>query len=410
MSTKTASFLASRWAENARLSDRVAPILEEIRNNARDTEKAGRVPTRNIELLREAGYFDIVKPARFGGRQGSFTELVDANIEVSAACASTGWVAGLLSAHQWLVAMFDERVQQEVWESNPNALICGSYAPVRMAERVDGGFHLSGDWAFASGCENADWALCAAVIPARNEGDRSGPAFLLVPSGDYTIAETWDVVGLAGTGSKSLILKDAFVPEHRILSFSDATSGKTPGGSGYKGVGLFNIPLLMGIPFCLGSTAIGAAKGALTSYLDQMGNRVTRGAVAGGNNRVAEFPTIQLRVAEASALVDAAREIVLRDVARAQELAQASEDGKGEITEENRLLARRSQAFAVTLALRAVEALNASTGGLGLQMSNPVQRAWRDANAVGRHISMNWDTVGTMIGQHLLGLAPKGQY
>nr|WP_250814162.1 flavin-dependent monooxygenase [Neorhizobium tomejilense] len=410
MNNTAALFPASMRAENPCLAKRIAPVLDEIRAAARDTEKAGRVPARNIDLLRGVGYFDILKPGRFGGDQGSFAELVDANIELSSACASTGWVAGLLSAHQWLLAMFDERVQQEVWGTNADALVCGSYAPTRMAERVEGGFRLSGDWAFASGCENAQWALCAAIIPPKVEGECAVPSFLLVPASDYTIAETWDVVGLAGTGSKSLILKDVHVPEHRILAFPDATTGRTPGGRGYEGIGLFNIPLLMGIPFCLGSAAIGAAKGALTSYLDHMGTRITRGAVAGGNNKIAEFPTIQLRVAEASASIDAAREIMLRDVAWAQQLAQARENGTVEITDEDRILARRTQSFAVSLSLQAVEALNASTGGLGLQMANPVQRAWRDANAVGRHISMNWDAVGTMVGQHLLGLPPKGQY
>jgi alkylation response protein AidB-like acyl-CoA dehydrogenase len=410
MLNTAATFPASPRVETARLAERIVPITEAIGKSARDTEKSGRVPASHIDLLRSVGYFDIVKPARFGGEQGSFADLVDANIEISSACASTGWVAGLLSAHQWLLAMFDERVQQEVWGSNPDALLCGSYAPVRLAERVENGFRLSGDWAFASGCENAQWALCAAIIPPRSEAERPVPAFLLVPASDYTIADTWDVVGLAGTGSKSLILQDVFVPEYRMLSFPDATSGRTPGGSGYSGIGLFNIPLLMGVPFCLGSAAVGAAKGALNSYIAHMGTRVTRGAVAGGNNKIAEFPTIQLRVAEASASVDAAREIMLRDIARAQQLAQAREDGISEITDEDRILARRSQSFAVSLALRAVEALNASTGGLGLQMSNPVQRAWRDANAVGRHISMNWDAVGTMVGQQLLGLPPKGQY
>lgn len=299
MNNTAALLPASARVENACLADRIAPVLNEISAGARDTEKSGRVPARNIDLLRSVGYFDIVKPARFGGDEGSFAELVDANIELSSACASTGWVAGLLSAHQWLLAMFDERVQQEVWGSNPDALLCGSYAPVRMAERVEGGFRLSGDWAFASGCENAQWALCAAIIPANGEGERPVPAFLLVPASDYAIAETWDVVGLAGTGSKSLTLKNVFVPEYRMLSFPDATSGRTPGGRGYRGIGLFNIPLLMGVPFCLGSAAVGAAKGALESYIDHMGARVTRGAVAGGNNKIAEFPTIQLRVAEA---------------------------------------------------------------------------------------------------------------
>lgn len=410
MTNTAALFPAPARAEKACLADRIAPVLEEIRASARETEKAGRVPTRNIDLLRGVGYFDIVKPARFGGEQGSFAELVDANIELSAACASTGWVAGLLSAHQWLLAMFGERVQEDVWNANPDALLCGSYAPVRMAERVEGGFRLSGDWAFASGCENAQWALCAAILPPHSEGERPVPAFLLVPATDYAIAETWDVVGLGGTGSKSLTLNDVFVPEYRTLTFPDATTGRTPGGRFYKGIGLFNIPLLMGVPFCLASTAVGAAKGALSSYLDHMGSRVTRGAVAGGNNKIAEFPTIQLRVAEAAASIDAAREIMLRDIARAQDLAQRREDGTVEITDDDRLLARRTQSFGVSLALRAVEAMNASTGGLGLQMSNPVQRAWRDANAVGRHISMNWDAVGTMVGQQLLGLPPKGQY
>ncbi|MGO7420624.1 acyl-CoA dehydrogenase family protein, partial [Rhizobium ruizarguesonis] len=140
MNNTAALFPAAARVENACLADRIAPVLDEIRAGARDTEKSGRVPARNIDLLRSAGYFDIVKPARFGGDQGSFAELVDANIELSSACASTGWVAGLLSAHQWLLAMFDERVQQEVWGRDQDALLCGSYAPVRMAECVKGGF------------------------------------------------------------------------------------------------------------------------------------------------------------------------------------------------------------------------------------------------------------------------------
>jgi alkylation response protein AidB-like acyl-CoA dehydrogenase len=121
---------------------------------------------------------------------------------------------------------------------------------------------------------------------------------------------------------------------------------------------------------------------------------------------MAEFATVQLRVADAAASADAAREILLRDL-RAR--LQAVREGR-EVTVEDRITSRRGQAFAVSLAIRATEALNASTGGHGLDLSNPVQRAWRDANAVGRHISMNWDAVGTMYGQLALGLEPVGQY
>ncbi len=385
--------------------DRVAQLVPLIRQRALETERMRRVPAANIAALREIGYFDAVKPAAYGGSPRPFAELVDANIELSAACASTGWVAGLLSAHQWLLAMFPKQAQEDVWGENPDALLCGSYAPISMAERVEGGYRLNGRWSFASGCDNAQWSLCAAILPPYGE-EKPVPAFLLVPAHEYTIDDTWNVVGLAGTGSKTLVPDNVVVPEHRVLAFPQATSGRTPGAKVYPGQALFNMPLLTGIPSCLASAAVGAAKGALESYAASISTRVTRGAVAGGNNRMAEFPTIQLRVAEAAASVDAAREILLRDVTNAEALA-----GSGNaFTVEDRLVSRRGQAFAVSLALRAVEALNASTGGTGLGLENPVQRAWRDANAVGRHISMNWDAVGTMVGQHMLGLEPKGQY
>jgi alkylation response protein AidB-like acyl-CoA dehydrogenase len=168
----------------------------------------------------------------------------------------------------------------------------------------------------------------------------------------------------------------------------------------------FSIPMLSNIPSCLASAAVGAASGALDDYLAATSRRVTRGAVAGSNNRMADFSTIQLRVAEAAASVDAARELLLRDL---RDRALTVRDGRP-ISIEERIVSRRGQAFSVALAIRATEALNASTGGLGLDLENPVQRAWRDANAVGRHISMNWDAVGTMYGQMALGLTPQGQY
>jgi alkylation response protein AidB-like acyl-CoA dehydrogenase len=265
---------------------------------------------------------------------------------------------------------------------------------------------LSGRWAFASGCDNAHWSLCAALLPSEADANQLTPAFLLVPASDYVIDQTWNVVGLAGTGSKTLVLKNVFVPAHRMLTFVQTTSGRTPGADLYAENAGFSVPMLCNIPSCLASTAVGAASGALEDYLERTSRRVTRGAVAGSNSKMAEFPTIQLRVAEAAASVDAAREVLLRDLRDRVRSVRAGQP----VIVEDRVTSRRGQAFSVNLAIRAAEALNASTGGLGLDLSNPVQRAWRDANAVGRHISMNWDAVGTMYGQMALGLPPQGQY
>ena len=396
-------------AERPSLDDlrmRVASVCPQIKARAYTTEKSGRVPAENMQALRQIGYFDIVKPRAFGGYEYDFDVLVDLNIELAKACASTAWVGGLLSAHQWLIASFSEQAQRDVWDSNPDALACGSYAPTNKAVAADGGYVLTGRWSFASGCDNTQWSLCAALLPSRTEADRFTPAFMLVPASDYLIDDNWNVVGLSGTGSKTLQLKDVFVPEHRILTFLESTSGKTPGAALYSENPGFSIPMLCNIPSCLASTAVGTAAGAMEDYLEVTSKRVTRGAVAGSNNRMAEFPTIQLRVAEAAASIDAAREILLRDL---RERASAVRADKP-VSIEDRIVSRRGQAFAVSLAIRASEALNASTGGLGLDLANPVQRAWRDANAVGRHISMNWDAVGTMYGQLALGLTPQGQY
>jgi alkylation response protein AidB-like acyl-CoA dehydrogenase len=390
----------------AELKARVASASSQIKARAHTTEKSGRVPAENIRALRDIGYFEIVKPRAFGGYEYDFDTLVDLNIDLAKVCASTAWVGGLLSAHQWLIASFPEQAQRDVWDANPDALACGSYAPASKAVASDGGYVLTGRWSFASGCDNAQWSLCAALLPSRTEADRFAPAFLLVPASDYVIDDTWNVVGLAGTGSKTLQLKDVFVPEHRVLMFAETTSGKTPGALLNAENPSFSIPMLCNIPSCLASVAVGTAAGALEDYLEATSKRVTRGAVAGSNNRMAEFPTIQLRVAEAAASTDAAREILLRDLRDRAVSVRASKP----VSIEDRIVSRRGQAFAVSLAIRASEALNASTGGQGLDLANPVQRAWRDANAVGRHISMNWDAVGTMYGQMALGLAPQGQY
>jgi alkylation response protein AidB-like acyl-CoA dehydrogenase len=391
--------------DRAALKNRVQALLPQIAARAGQTERDRRVPAETMAELEEAGFFRLVKPAEFGGDEQDFDILAETIQQIGSSCASTAWVSGLLAAHQWLLASFPIEAQHDVWDAEPNALLCGSYAPAAKAEVVDNGYRLTGRWSFASGCDVSDWAFCAAMVPS-GEGAPPRPAFLLVPRSDYRIDDDWNVVGLAGTGSKTLVLEAAFVPEHRLLFFSDTTAGTTPGARHYSDNPSFTVPMLSNIASCLASAGVGAAMGALENYIASVGSRTTRGAVAGGAAKMAEFPTIQIRVAEASASIDAARELLLRDLRRRNAVAR---EGRLATTEE-RIESRRGQAFAVKLALSATEALNASTGGQGLTLENPVQRAWRDVNAVGRHISFNWDAVGSMVGQSALGLEPKGQF
>ena len=397
--------LASEAFDERAFRAGIKALLPAIAARAADTERNRRVPDESIAELREAGLFKLTQPLEYGGYEQDFDLLNELIIEISAACASTGWVCGVFTCHQWMLATCEPQAQQDIWGSDPDALLCGSYAPAATAQVVEGGYRLTGRWSFASGCDNAQWAFCAAIMP-QGEGKPPRAGFLLVPNSDYRIDDDWHVIGLAGTGSKTLVLDDVFVPAHRVLFFDEATAGRTPGARHYARNPIYTIPMLPNVSSCIVSPAIGAAQGALEHYVAMVGTRTTRGAVAGGASKMAEFPTIQIRVAEAAASVDAAREILLRDLRRRAATARTGRLA----TVEERIESRRGQAFAVKLSLAAIEALNSSTGGRGLNVENPIQRAWRDVNAVGRHFSFNWDAVGSMYGQMVLGLEPKGQY
>lgn len=405
MTPETAATTSAAAAPTAEaLIVRAQALLPAIRAAAEANERARMVAPAIVAQIREAGLLRVAQPARFGGYGYGNELILQIAIAFAAACPSTAWCTAIALGHQWLLAGFPLAAQRDVWDENPDAFICGSYAPAGKAVSCEGGYRLSGRFGFTSGCDHATWAFLAGFVAPLGAAPRE-PSFFLVPACDYRIDDDWHTSGLAGTGSKTVVVTDAFVPAHRRLSFADTTNGDTPGARAHDDPNLA-IPLLAFFPALLAATAVGAAKGALAEYITTMRGRETRGAIAGGQARIAEFATTQLRVAEAAAASDTAELILLSD---AREIAEKARRGE-RLAVADRIRYRRGQAYATKLAIEAVETLNAATGGKGLFLDNLVQRAWRDANAVGRHISLNWDAVGTMYGQHALGLEPLGQY
>jgi alkylation response protein AidB-like acyl-CoA dehydrogenase len=387
------------------LIERARAMVPEIRELAEATEKNRNVFPHIIDKIRDAELLRTCRPKEFGGFEYDGETALRIAMTISAACASTGWSVNGAVSNGRSIAHFPIEAQREVWADDQEPFACAAFAPTGTAIPVRGGFVLSGRWSFASGCDHAAWIyLGGFIMPAGAEPPREG-AFFLLPIGDVEIIDNWFVNGLAGTGSKDIAAREVFVPPHRVLMFSDARAGTTPGGKYHKNP-IYKMPLLINGASMLASTAVGAARGALDAYLEMTAPRKTRGALAGGQLPMVEFATIQLRYAEAASSVEAAELILLTDM---RNMTQKLYDG-GEITVADRIRCRRNQAYVTKLAVQAVEALNASTGGYGLMLSNPVQRAWRDASAVARHVSLNWDAVGTMYGQHAFGLEPRGQY
>jgi alkylation response protein AidB-like acyl-CoA dehydrogenase len=268
---------------------------------------------------------------------------------------------------------------------------------------VAGGYRISGTWNFTSGCDHADWMFVGAFLPS--DGPRPAPGFLLLPRGDFRIDDNWHTVGLSGTGSKNIVIDDVFVPAHRMVSFAALASGAPPGAALHANP-LYRIPFMAVIPISIAAPALGVAQGALDDFLGMARNRTTKGAVAGAGSKMAEFAQVQSRVAEAAGLADAARLLLLRDVDEVLALAAAG----ATVDIPRRIRNRRDHALAVKFCVEAVNLLYASTGASGLFLATHLQRAWRDANAIAKHISVNWDAVSTMAGQHAFGLEPKGQY
>jgi alkylation response protein AidB-like acyl-CoA dehydrogenase len=387
------------------LVGRARAMVPEIRALAEETERNRNVLPHVIDRIREAELLRTCRPKEFGGFEYDGETALRIAMTISAACASTGWAVNGAVSNGRSIAHFPIEAQREVWGGDADPFTCACFAPTGTAVPADGGYVLNGSWSFASGVDASSWVKLGALITPAGADPPFEGAFFLLPIGDCEVVDNWFVCGLAGTGSKDIVVRDVFVPAHRVLLFSDARAGTAPGAKYHKNP-LYRMPLLIHGASMLASTAVGAARGALDTYLETTRVRKTRGALAGGQLPMAEFATIQLRYAEAAAAVESAELILLADM---RDMTRKLYDG-AEITVADRIRCRRNQAWVTKLAVQAVDALNASTGGYGLHLGNPVQRAWRDANAVARHVSLNWDAVGTMYGQHAFGLEPRGQY
>jgi alkylation response protein AidB-like acyl-CoA dehydrogenase len=391
----------------AELRRRAAEMVPMLKARAEQTERDRRLSDEVARWYKEAGFARLMQPARFGGYEYGFIEMVELVAEAGRACASSAWVLGLTAVHQWLLGAFPLAAQEEVLDEERDMIICGSYAPACQAIEVPGGFKIKGRWMFASGCDVAGWALLGVMFPAIEENDgKPAAGFLLAPKRDYEIEDNWHTVGLAGTGSKNvLILEDLFVPRHRLLTFPQLSSNNPPGARANPNP-LYRIPFLAAVPASIASPALGALQGAIEDFIEMTTGRVTRGAVAGGGLKMAEFQTIQLRLAEAEACLDAATLLLKRDIDEVQTTVATG----GQVDVAKRIRNRRDHAFALKLVRQGIDVLYESVGGAGLHLDTGVQRAWRDIHAVSKHYTFGWDGVGSMYGQFRLGLEPKGQY
>jgi len=379
------------------LQARAEALVPVLRERAPRAEKLRRLPDETIADLHASGLFRVLQPARVGGSELPYRALFELTAVIGQGCGSTAWVLGNLAAHHWLLGMWHPEAQEEIWGQSPDSLISSALAFARgRARRVEGGYQLSGRWPFSSGIDPSAWNIFGAIVSDEETGQSEARMFL-VPASDYTIIDTWQVIGLAGTGSNDVEVTDIFVPAYRTLSTERIRGGPNRGSELNPGT-LYKLPAVSLFAFAVAGVSLGIARGAIQHFAQT--TRTRRSAYTGRN--IADFTNMQVHLAEAAALADAAEATVLRDCDEATRITEA-----GVVPSiDQRARYRRDGAFAATLCTRAVDLLFAATGGNAIYESNPIQRAFRDVHAANAHYMLNWDVNGAVYGRVALGLPP----
>src|SRR5262245_10197735 len=373
---------------------RARDLVPTLRGRAARAETARRMEAETLDDLHRTGLLRFHQPRRWGGMELDFVSLFDIPAEVARGCASTAWNVASLGVHHWMLALYDERAQSEVWGKNPDALIASGIAyPQGRGRRIEGGFLVSGFWNFSSGVDASDWNMLAVMV---RDGERVvDHRMCLVPKSDYEIVDDWRVLGMRSTGSKSVRAKDVFVPEHRALSMYLARGGSQFPGAAVNSNPLYRVPLAALGSHCLAGAGVGNAQAALELTIEAIRERSTNYTAA----RMRDFQAVQLRVAGAGAKVDAARLIIRADCLEAQQLA---EEGRVPNIEE-KLRYKRNVAYAMSLCTEAVDSLHAVAGANGIYDRYPIQRLFRDQHALMAHIGFSWDAQGAPWGLVALG-------
>jgi alkylation response protein AidB-like acyl-CoA dehydrogenase len=349
----------------------LVPLLAE---RAGACTAARTVPPETIAEYHAAGIVNILQPRRFGGLQGRFSLFSRITEELAFGCASSAWVYAVLAEHQWIIAQYPEQAQIDVWGDNPAAVASSSLAPRAAARKCDGGWRLSGRYTFSSGCDHAQWAIVGAFLG--QQGDARSVAYLLVPLGEVEIIDDWQVLGLAGTGSKSLLLKDVFVPEHRCVMTSDLFAGTPPGAGVHRDYPVVRAPRGFLVSYSLPPVVISLGRRALELMCRDLATRISRGV-----SKMADSEAVQMAVGEAAAAIDAAT----LSLHHGRDASTDAVSSGRKITEAEALRARRDMVYAQHQIGRALERLCELSGARWVYDSDPLQEIRRDVMAILTH-------------------------
>lgn len=371
-----------------RLAEKLPALSAEI-------EKARRIPPAVVEALTDGALLRMSVPKSVGGPQVDPLTQAIAIETLARADASTAWCTMIASSTGLVGAYLEPATLKEIY-GDPRAASCGVYAPKGFAQEVPGGFKLTGQWAFGSGCEHSSWRMGGAILLGE-DGPKLGrngmPDFrlMLFPAKDSKVVDTWDVSGMRGTGSHDLVVEELFVPAHH--TFSPITDQPKETGP------LYRFPLFGFLAAQVAAVGLGIARGALDEFKKLAVDKTPLGA----KRSIANRGVVQLQVAQAEAKVRSARALLFGTL---ETMFEAAERGES-FDVPTKAGLRLAATHAVTSSAEAVDLVYGLGGASSIYSASPLQRQFRDIHVVTQH-AMVAPTIHELVGRALLGLEVEG--
>lgn len=380
----------------AELVARTQALRPLLAANAVQAEALRRPVDEVWQAIRDSGVFYHFVPKAYGGLEFDLETFIDAMLPLGEGCASTGWVTSFCVEHNWMLSLFPEAAQDEIFGGGwPYVIAPGVTMPPGRAEPVAGGYRLTGRWKWGTGVMHADWILATGMVPGESPPRM---LFFVFPAADAQVIDTWRMDGMAGTGSNDIVTHDLFVPEHRVIDMGLMRAGRAPGATLHANP-IYRMPMLPFLGITAAIPAVGLARATVAAFRDRLDLRIVHGT----STKQGEKPAAQMRLAQAD--MDArTAEILLRDAGR-QCMALAGRDEPA--TVDDRIALRIQIAAVMDACRRAIRTACEGSGSSAHALDNPLQRALRDVNVMSSHVVYDLDLALELRGRSMVGLPPN---
>lgn len=366
----------------------IKAMQPKLRERAPETREIRKVPQASIDELQEIGFFLALQPKRYGGFELSPQQFFTMQIALAEACMSTAWASGIIAVHAVQLAMMDDRAQQAVWGDSIHTRVSSSYAPLGKVTKTEGGFKLSGRWGWSSGCDHCTWVLLGAIVP--EEGYRT----FLIPRSDYQIVDTWQSMGLEGTGSNDIVVDDVFVPDYMTHKQSDGFAGTNP-GLAVNDAPLYRLPWAQSFIRVVSTPAIGACKAAVELYKHAVLNKAS-----GDPTKLAGDTQVVERIAAARTGIDEMESLLFRNF----DVMMGQLERGEEIPLEDRIRYRHHASLVITKSIQIIDSLFEVAGGHSVFHNSEIQQRFRDVHTARAHVANNPTAFARNLGGVSLGM------